>query len=498
MKSHRGKRELLGNRKAFVTVYMLFASLVMLPMVGLAIDFSVLYSVKGRLQLACDAGAIGAGGLVQRSTDVTDPTTNANLRNAVQRFFNANFSPAPWRASQLSYNSSITQDNTTKVRTIFVTASYNVPMLFMRVLGVNNSTVAAQAIAKLRFVNLILVVDRSGSVTRTGSGTLTNPQIIQNALNTFVGDSTTSVFKNGRDVIGMVTFGGNYNLDYAPSTNFQTSSPNITTAINNITFNTNNSTNTGEGLYQGWYQLTQLSQAGALNVIVLITDGRPSAFTGQFAVDSGSPCTNRTDKLGVVSSSVTNPFPPPSNRTKRGVLNFLYAGVTDETQTWVSNSAGCSFVGDSSRVTNDIHTIPTNVGPQDHKTGTSVPSVTSFTAGSGYYAATSDLTDAVQVRYTAFNYAFNVAKAIRQDATNAPVIYCIGLNFDTSAYPSEEPLDADFLATIANDPNYRSTGKPSGVYQAGQTPGKYYDVSYSGLESALQDIAGQILRLSAH
>jgi hypothetical protein len=36
------------------------------------------------------------------------------------------------------------------------------------------------------------------------------------------------------------------------------------------------------------------------------------------------------------------------------------------------------------------------------------------------------------------------------------------------------------------------------VYRAGQTPGKYYDVSYSGLGAALQDIAGQILRLSAH
>jgi hypothetical protein len=85
------------------------------------------------------------------------------------------------------------------------------------------------------------------------------------------------------------------------------------------------------------------------------------------------------------------------------------------------------------------------------------------------------------VRYTSFNYAYNVARAIRQDTTTSPVIYCIGLNFDTSAYPNEEPLDADFLATLANDPNYRSTGKPSGVYQAGQTPGKYYDVSYSGL-----------------
>ena len=102
------------------------------------------------------------------------------------------------------------------------------------------------------------------------------------------------------------------------------------------------------------------------------------------------------------------------------------------------------------------------------------------------------------IRYTSFNYAYNVARAIRLDTVTAPVIYCIGLNFDTAAYPNEEPLDADYLATLANDPTYRSAGKPGGVYQAGQTPGKYYDVSYAGLAAALQDIAGQILRLAAH
>jgi hypothetical protein len=113
MKSIRSKREPFGSRKAFVTVYMVFATMVMIPMVGLAIDFSVLYNVKSLLQEACDAGAIGAGNTVQRSTDVTDPTTNTTLKGTILRFFNANFTPVPWRATQLSYNSSITQDATT-------------------------------------------------------------------------------------------------------------------------------------------------------------------------------------------------------------------------------------------------------------------------------------------------------------------------------------------------------------------------------------------------
>ena len=42
VKPNRSRRDMFGNRKAFVTVYMVFAMLVLIPMVGLAIDFSVL------------------------------------------------------------------------------------------------------------------------------------------------------------------------------------------------------------------------------------------------------------------------------------------------------------------------------------------------------------------------------------------------------------------------------------------------------------------------
>jgi hypothetical protein len=512
MKATRTRKELFGSRKAFVTVYMVFATLVMVPMVGLAIDISVLYNVKSRLQEACDAGAIGAGNLVQRSTDVTDPTTNTSLKASVLRYFNANFSPAPWSASQMSYNSAITQDATTKVRTIYVGAKYQVPMLFMRVLGINTSQVAAEAIAKLRFINLVVVVDRSGSVNRTSTGGTSNSTLIESNLITFIGDSTTSVFKDGRDVVGLVSFGGAYNVDFTPQTNFQTASPNISTAINNLRFG-NNATNTGEGLYQAWYQLAQLNQNGALNAVVLITDGRPSAFTASFAVNtSTSSCTDRSNKQGVITAVVGLPFPPASSVTKIGVEKYTPACDTsanascesDKSNT-VSNNGGCAFASTPSNVTTDITIIPTKVGPQDHTTGTLVPSVTQFDAATGYYPANgafprtaTDATDAASVRYTSSNYAYNVAQAMRTDTTLTPVIYCIGLNWDPAAFPTEEPLDADFLATLANDPDYKSTGKPSGVYQTGQTSGKYYNITYSGLGAALQDIAGQILRLAAH
>src|SRR5882724_9035685 len=150
------------NRKGFVTIYVVFTMLSLLPIAGLAIDFSVLYCVKARLQQACDAAAIGAGSMVQRSTNVDDPAENAVIKDAILRFFNANMTPVPWNAVQTNYSASVTQDPATKIRKIYVTATYDVPMLFMRVLRINTSTVAAQATAKIRFVNLMVVVDRSG------------------------------------------------------------------------------------------------------------------------------------------------------------------------------------------------------------------------------------------------------------------------------------------------------------------------------------------------
>ena len=491
---------------------MVFATFTLLPMVGLAIDFSVVYNVKARLQQACDAAAIGAGSEVQRSTNVLDPTQNAALTATILRFFNANFSPAPWRASQLSYTSTVTQDPTTKIRSIYVTATYSVPMLFMRVLRINNTQVAAQAIADIRFVNLMLVIDRSGSVDRTSIGAQTNPQIIESDLSSFVGTSSTSIFVNGRDVVGMVSFGGNYNLDYAPSTNFQTSSPNINTAINNIFFD-NNSTNTGEGLYQAWYQLTQLNQTGALNVIVLITDGRPSAVTGNYVLKGGSSCSNKSAKAGFLDANVNdgNPYtafpkPDPANFPVNGILMVSPVCNTTspfpagcEASTVASNSSGCTYASSPSSVNSDVTAIPSLVGPVTNITGANVPYQTTFSSTSGYLSNPSPLvSNSNNVRYAAFNYADNVAKAIRTDTTYTPVIYCVGLNFDPATFPDEEPLDSDFLARLANDPSYTSTTSPSGVFQTGQTPGKYYNVTYGGLGAALSDITSQILRLAAH
>jgi Flp pilus assembly protein TadG len=475
-----------SSRKGFTTVYVTLTALVLIPVVGLAIDFSVLYNVKARLQAAVDAAAIGSGSMLERSTDLTNGTQVANIKDSAQRFFNANYPNRYWGSTQVYYDSTPSEDGS-RTRTIYVHAAYDVPMLFLRVVGVSTSRVAAQASVKVRFVTLMIAVDRSGSVVNGGADSS-----IKSALNTFVANSSTSVFVDGRDYVGMVSFGGNWKLDYAPTLTFQSSTPNIGTAITNIPFDNSSSTNTSDGLWQAYYQLKQLNQTGSLNVIVLLTDGRPSAFPGQFTMDS-SPC-NATVKNGWLGANVGSSaadWPPP---TVTGT--FATFGINKTTwvstgadKTPVANNAGCAFGSNPNNIQNDMSTFPNSVMPVDNPSVT--PAVGPFSTITGVYPAPGNNTNSPRsVRYAAFNVADNIATTIRQDNSIRPVLFVIGLNESTG-----EPLDADWLARVANDPAYKDTNGNS-VFQAGQTSGMYFNVSASGLSGAFQQIASQILRLS--
>jgi Flp pilus assembly protein TadG len=467
----------------------------LIPIAGLAIDFSILYAVKARLQSAVDSAAIGAGYKLQRTTNMGDATQLAAINSAASRYFTANFPTNFFGASQAYYSSTPSTNNSTGVRSVYVHAEYKVPMIFMRVLHIPYSNVAAQATVNVRYTSMMIVVDRSGSVLNGGANTA-----VTTALNTFVANSASSVFIDGRDYVGMASFGGNWKLDYAPVTNFQTAASTIGTAINHIPFDSNSSTNTAEGLYQGWYQLQKLNQTGALNVILLLTDGRPSAFTGQFSPKAGSTCLSTASKNGVLAANVganASQWPPPQTLGNSygiqtlGVMSPDYSSLLSELLNFVSNSLGCVFsLLGASNVSSDISTFPALAGPVDNPDGAVSGQQKYSTTGPYYVGEGQNVNDPRAVRYAAFNVADNIATAIRTDTTLRPVVFVIGLN-----EASGEPLDADWLARVANDPTYiDSTG--NSVYQTGQTSGLYYNVSASGLAGAFTNISSQILRLA--
>jgi hypothetical protein len=508
------------RKKGFAFIYVtLVGCLLLLPMAGMAVDFGMLYNIKARLQTAVDAAAIGAGYMLHATTNIADPVQLAAITADAQAYFNANFPAHYFGATITAYSATVT--GSTSGKTITVTASADVPMLLLRVLGIQKSSIGARAVSNVRYIAMMIVVDRSGSISsENAQGTITS------TLQTFVANSVTSHLVDGVDTVGMVSFGASWKLDYAPNLHFQTAVPNIGTAINDIYWGPS-STNTAEGLYQAWTKLYSASMnlPGSLNVILLLTDGRPSAFTGKFATVSG--CNNPTHIVNGNLQAYVNlnppyPFwpPPTSGNDVLGLLGTQllgsYPGWTAEASNLAAPSgSGCAFAQNpqpSSQLNVDADltgggNFPSTVGPVDNVGAIFNPSYPYYsTPGSGvptqsgYYSAPgTSANNPRSVRYAAFNVADNMATMIRQDTTLSPMLFVIGLNY---AGGTTEPLDEDWLARLANDPNYVTVGsdptvKAAGlsVYQSSQTPGMYCNSTQATLSACFSQVTSQLLRL---
>jgi hypothetical protein len=347
---------------------------------------------------------------------------------------------------------------------------------------------------------MMLVVDRSGSVNRATYNGVSTTSIVESNLHQFVDPSDGSsspYFSDGRDNIGMITFGTTWRLDFPLSLNFQSGTPRIGTAIDNIDWS-NNSTNTADGLFHAYRELVKLAQPGALNVIVLLTDGRPSAFSGTFPLRTSAPlstCTSTAAKVGVLMAPVSQGWIPPTTGTTDGVFPSIFHGTGADNNVDGTTPANqnCHYAADPATMKQDITDFPASVAPPDDN----ALNLTFFTTR----ATNSDLTRFTgagtntasprAIRYASFNVADNIATMIRTDTNINPVLFVIGLNNNNG----EETLDADWLARVANDKDYIDGGG-SHVFQSGQTQGQYFDVNAGGIGDALRQIASEILRLT--
>lgn len=123
---------------------------VLVGMVGFAVDMGRLYAAQTRLQTAVDSAAL-AGSLEL----VNDPNvSNGAVANAVNEYLSRNYPEA--------YVTSLTPGR--EVRSVCVTAQADVPMTFMAVLTVNSRTVTASACAGFNDLEVVLVIDNTGSM----------------------------------------------------------------------------------------------------------------------------------------------------------------------------------------------------------------------------------------------------------------------------------------------------------------------------------------------
>jgi Flp pilus assembly protein TadG len=456
---------------------------IVIPVTGLAIDVTMLYVDKTRLQAAVDGAALAGAKGLSRGTD--DTTQIANAKQDAAQYVFLNYPASFFFTNSITVNQAtdvVVDETVANQRTVSVTAHAVVPTLFMRWLNFTTTNVNATSTVIRRDVNVAMVVDRSGSLATSGSC----GAVKQAAVN-FVGK-----FSNGTDNIGLVTFASTTSLDFSIATNFQTAGTNVPTLINNIICQ--GSTSSAMALWYGYDQLVGLNQPAALNVILFFTDGKPTGVNVNMPLSAGSTC--------------TSPHPGPP-RYINGLYNTYtnadqFFGLLQPTPTantianadfWYtsdgSNSAGCAYAsGWSSNVTNtsDFQGVPTT-------------DVFGSNLNNGYQPITLsgsyiDLGNATNADNMAQNAADDAATQIRSGATeigplpNAGrslsnvIIYTVGLG--NAPYPLSVPL----LERISNDTrsSIYSTSQPTGLFVLAPTT--------ADINASFARIASEILRIA--
>jgi len=482
-----------AERGATIIMFTMLTAMVMIPMIGLAIDGSILYWTKAKLSAAVDAAALAVGRDLSASATTTAQTyVYANLP---QGWLGTTYSPAP---------SALVEDNTPSlgIRRVTVSAGVTVPLYFMRILGQSSATVAASGVSQRRDTDIILILDRSYSMQQAGAC-----DTMINSAKSFVNN-----FADGRDTLALVSFSTTANVDFAYNTSFKPALNNkIDTAV------CNGYTNTAAALKAAYDQIKAIPNASTkLNVIVLFTDGIPDAVQGDFQGDGTATATNVIKKVtdtrySYSSTSSTTSVgasgcsasvhltgivvDTPGDGSTTGQTGGVYnpASVPINTNVLlpglVSNACG-NFLAGATRMRYDIAYLPSNDAFGNALEGFRTVPLTGtnpdyYPSGNPYSGTGKLRTDTpVSVLHAAENAADSQAQTIRNDTTYSPIIYTIGLGGT-----SYQPIDDELLQRIANDPR-------SSSYNSSRPAGEYIPCTAAGLASAFQQVASQILHLA--
>jgi Flp pilus assembly protein TadG len=436
--------------------------LILVPATGLAIDVGLMYLVQTLLSASADAAVLAGARSLSRGSD--DATQHANAAATANTFFRANFPSGYLSTANLQVSSVATTDST-YLRSVVTTASVDLPLIFMRVFGGNTITLHASSTATRRDVNIMLIMDRSGSLANSGACA----PLKADAVN-FV-----EKFAETRDNVGLITFATSSRVDNPLSTTFKTA---VESTLNSVVCT--GATSSAQALWQGYDQLVGLAQDGALNAIVFFTDGRPTAVTETFPIKGGSKCTDHTARLGALTLGYNGTTPSASMGL---YLQNAPAQPLSSDLTLISSSNKCSFASDQTQVSSDVQYAPATDTWGNSLTATGYRTTT--TSGSGL-----DIVSAQNVENFSTNAADHAALRIRRGDTDPTqgnkslsgvTIFTIGLG----------DVDATLLERIANDPSL----SPNPV--AAGNPGRYfYAADATTLDLAFMRVASEILRLA--
>jgi len=273
---------MVRNERGAVIALVAVSLVVLLGIAGLALDAGRGYLTRAQLARAVDAGVLGGARTLRQG--------NAAATRRAQEMAALNGASA---ATLASFSMTFSQTPEGE-QAVSLTAERRVPTMLMRVLGVDSMTVRASAEARVPPVDLVLVLDQSGSLGDMGAW-----DDLQDAALEF-----TQNFDESLDQLGMTSFQLRGTERVFLQHDFL--GP-VQTQI--MGMHSAGDTNPGEGLRLALEQLTGPSvRERSAKVVVFFTDGRPTAFRGDI---------NGQDRMMAVSrvqtGSVRGYFDDPDN-----------------------------------------------------------------------------------------------------------------------------------------------------------------------------------------
>ncbi len=476
------------HSKGMAIVLTTLSMSLILPLMGLGFDVSTLYLVRSKLSAAADAAALaGARALAQGSNSTIQA---GNAVTTAQSFFSANFPTGYWRSTGPAATVTVDDTSYANYRVVSVSATVQAPLYFLRVFNQQASTINVSSKAGRRDVLMMLVLDRSSSMTGVVAGTG------QTACDLMKADAAAFVnyFAPGRDQLGLVAFGSSV-FTYQSTTSFTTPDANgntIQSLIGQITCGDN--TASAAAMAAAYKELVRVNDKNRMNVITFMTDGRPNGVTADYSLGTvkGS-CSLPAGTPGVLAQwaggAVTSGSTAGLMQATTSSVTFPNSGLP------LAGSSGCKFDGSNNltNVSQDIPNLPTidffgnsTSGPYSNQNSGVWPYNTPFNATGG-----SSIPQQIVIAST--NAVDNMATTIRTNTTLSPYIYDIALEGDGPA--SDQP-DTLLLRKMANDPSLAGdSGIGSTFYtqQINQPHGYFAEApDASQLAVAFDTIATQI------
>jgi hypothetical protein len=467
-------KSLYKSEKGQMLVMLSAALVALMALTGMAIDVGIAYGVKAKLSAALDAAGIAAGRAVKMGA--SDDIRKDNALNAAKQFFNANF-PSGYMGATVSGITTTPVHSSDGSWIISVSALASVPTSFVRVFGWDNISVGASAETTVRSLDMVLVLDCSGSLADMGRGGGESPPGTFETLKKAAIDNVVNVLQsdgNG-DRLGMVTFASGavvkVPINKTAARGFDRGA--MTSAINSLT--PEGATDSEEAMRLAKKELEDVpsSLRSSLRVIVFFSDGAPNEVSGMFCNGGSLPgCVGGSWVKGALYSTTNGHADDRAiNLFDINRLNLQLSDAGNINILPVSDYTGTiNLLSYSNFINNRRSFLTNNVGIRNTK---------------------------CNVNMAARNMLENVANVARSGIGNdAIIIFVIGyggalhkqeINF--CGYGSDE-LGENILKRLANvsDVDTYVNTQPSGKYVNPLTP--------KDLDPAFKSIMNAILRIS--